>query len=253
MSSFSFSKNSEEEYSKSSYNSDDLRVSDLDETNNFDHEEDIPFDFENDSLKRHFYQEYLNADADIKRLKLEIENVEHKKQDTLIDLTRQYNEICLKYRLYKEEQEKKREDYENTLILMETQRRNEEEEMNRKYNESFELLKTRVSYNEHTIHDLKQEMVEMKVENSKKIDQLSCAMADLDIEIQEYTQKESEYRARQIQLLSEQERLRALLDRARAENKEVNENCKRVLRKHDRVEREVQDLRLTSKLDDKDY
>ena len=252
MFSLNISQNSEEQYSKDSYNSDDLRVSDLEETNNFDHEEDIPFDFENDSLKRHFYQEYLNADADIKRLKLEIENVEHQKQDNLIDLKRQYNEILLKYRLLKEEQEKKREDYENTRIMMETQRRNEEEEMTRKYNESFELLKTRVSYNEHTIHDLKQEMVEMKVENSKKIDQLSCAMADLDIEIQEYTQRESEYRAKQIQLTTDQERLRALLEKARSENKEVTENCKKALRKHDRVEREVQDLRLTSQLDE-DY
>ena len=252
MSTYAQYQSSEDESSKNSYGTDELHVSDLEDTDDLDHEEDFPFDFENDSLKRHFYEEYLNADADIKRLKAEIENVEHNKQDSLIDLKRQYNEICQKYRLCKEEQDKKREEYENACILMETQRRNEEEAMAKQYNESFDMIKTQVAYNEHTIHDLKQEMIEMKVENNNKLDQLSCAMADLDIQIQEYTQKEDRLRAKRIELLDEQERLQSLLKRARAENRAISENCKKALKKYERVEREVQDLQFTSKLDD-DY
>ena len=92
----------------------------------------------------------------------------------------------------------------------------------------------------------------MKVENNNKLDQLSCAMADLDIQIQEYTQKEDRLRAKRIELLDEQERLQSLLKRARAENRAISENCKKALKKYERVEREVQDLQFTSKLDD-DY
>lgn len=243
-----FESSSVNSHLKGSYDSSDLHVSDLDENHEPILTNDYNMNFEEDSLRRHFYDQYLDVDAEIKRLKLDIENLEQDKKDSILDFKREYREVCHQLQAYKENQEKKQSEYEQTLLLMQTQRKAQEETITKQYSEELEKTKLQIKYNQQTSYDLKQKMTELKIENETKIDKLNCAIVDIDTETKLYEDEIRTLESKNTKLLAKQKALREALEQARNENQIISEKYRKEFKKFSRIQNEVNELQVTSKI-----
>lgn len=225
---------------ESSYSSSDLRVSDLESHYEFDEEPD--FDYEDDSLHRHFVEKMQNLDSEIKQLKLNIRHLEHDKEDTNLDLKTEYREICDEIDRITLKKKQKDQEYEFLKQQQETQYKNEEETLRTQYNDNMQNLKATINANKAKTYELKQATSDTKIKYQEKINKLNLAIADLDEKAISYRDEESRLTEKRGALLNQQKQLKALLEKAIEENHQLEETHRKASRKHERIANEVKEL-----------
>lgn len=227
-----------------SYSSGDLRVSDLDKPVEVDVEPD--FDYENDVLHRHFVEKYQDLDSEIKKLKLDIQYLDHSTEDTILDLKQEYRELCMQINLCQQIKQKKERDLEDLKQKHEYEYKMEEETLRTQYNENLQNLRSTISSQKTRAYEIKQAIADTKLKSHEKMDKLNNAIVDLDEKLEYYRSEESKYTEKRGRLLSQQKQLKALLQSAIQENEQINENFKKVSKKSERINHEVKELEYTS-------